>query len=86
MYEPGPYSWNQSWNYARSKGGAIGSISQIQYITARRVGKASYVESDFKKMPLIDTGAWGIQNDKKDLWIAVGPDERLKDYVQIGDF
>ena len=43
------------------------------------------MESEFKVMPLRDEGVWGKQNDKLDRWIATGPDERLRNWIQIGD-
>jgi hypothetical protein len=61
-------------------------VDQIRYITARRSGKSKYIESEFQKHPLRDTGVWGKHNDGKDRWIAVGPDDRRKNYVQIGDW
>ena len=78
IHEYGPISWTQSYNNARAKGGALGTEEQLRYITARRSGKTSYVESQFTAEPLRDTGAWGLQNDKKDLWAAIGADVRLK--------
>jgi hypothetical protein len=85
VYEPGPISWNGSFNFAKNKGGALLSKSQIRYITARRMGLTSYVESQFQANPLRDTGVWGKQNDRLDRWIATGPDIGSKRYIQIGD-